>query len=92
MVRRVKHRSDDRADGAKWFAAKGYGYGAGFPVAWQGWAVIATYLVVTIGAGLLFQNKPAAAAAILVPATIILIVTAARTTRGGWRWRWGEKS
>ena len=28
--------------------------------------------------------------AILVPAIVALLVITARTTRGGWRWRWGE--
>ena len=27
-------------DGPEWFAPKRYGYGAGLPIAWQGWAVI----------------------------------------------------
>ena len=25
-----------------------------------------------------------------LPATILLLVVTAKTTRGGWRWRWGE--
>jgi hypothetical protein len=27
-----------------WFAAKRYGYGAGLPIAWQGWALLAAYM------------------------------------------------
>ncbi len=30
-------RKDDKA----WFTPKRYGYGAGLPVAWQGWALLA---------------------------------------------------
>ena len=26
-------------DGPEWFAPKRYGYGAGLPISWQGWAV-----------------------------------------------------
>ena len=33
-----------------WFPAKRYGWGWGFPTTWQGWLVIALY-VVLIGAG-----------------------------------------
>ena len=29
----------DREDGA-WFAPKRYGFGAGLPIAWQGWALL----------------------------------------------------
>jgi hypothetical protein len=26
----------------------------------------------------------------LAPLTVILMVICAKTTRGGWRWRWGD--
>lgn len=35
-----------------WFPAKRYGWGWGFPVTWQGWAVLAAF-VALFGAGLL---------------------------------------
>jgi hypothetical protein len=77
-------------DGPEWFAPKRYGYGAGLPIAWQGWAVMAAFFVMAATAAIFFADRPLTFASILAPATIILMVITARTTRGGWRWRWGE--
>ena len=77
-------------DGPEWFAPKRYGYGAGLPISWQGWAITVLYLATSIGAAMIFATRPIVLVAILVPATVALITIAARTTRGGWRWRWGE--
>jgi hypothetical protein len=75
----------------EWFAAKRYGYGAGLPIAWQGWAVLTLFMIVVAGAGLLLNDKPLLAATIVFPSIAGLLVVTAKTTRGGWRWRWGEK-
>ena len=32
-----------------WFRAKNYGFGAGLPIRWQGWALLATYLLAATG-------------------------------------------
>ena len=77
--------------GPEWFAQKRYGYGAGLPIAWQGWAVLGLYMAVVLAAVTLLEDRPLAIAAILVPATLAVMLVAARTTRGGWRWRWGRK-
>jgi hypothetical protein len=79
---------DDRPE---WFAPRRYGYGAGLPVAWQGWAVLAGFLAIVVATGLLLEGKPALQATILFPALAVLTIVTAKTTRGGWRWRWGEK-
>ena len=77
---------------AEWFAPKRYGYGAGLPVAWQGWALLGAYLALVGGTVFIFgENEPVAVLALIVPATISLIIISASTTRGGWRWRWGTK-
>jgi hypothetical protein len=76
---------------ADWFAPKRYGYGAGLPIAWQGWAVSLAYVGVIGLAAWLLPPRPANVLAVVVPATVALIVVTMRTTRGGWRWRWGEK-
>lgn len=78
-------------EGTQWFAPKRFGYGAGLPGAWQGWAVLIAYLTIVIGSSLLFSRRPLALVGIVVPATALLIVITARTTRGGWRWRWGKE-
>ena len=78
-------------DGFKWFAPKRYGYGAGSPIAWQGWALTLGYVAIVAVTAAAFSEKPAVVAAIVVPVTLLLLLVAARTTRGGWRWRWGRK-
>ena len=75
---------------AEWFSQRRYGYGAGLPIAWQGWLVVIVYVATVMGALLLLGERNPASYAILIIATAILLVIAARTTRGGWRWRWGK--
>lgn len=72
---------------ADWFTAKRFGYGAGVPITWQGWAVTIAYLLLAIGAALLVQRSLLAFFAILIPATLGFLIITAKTTRGGWRWR-----
>lgn len=77
-----------------WFPPKRYGYGAGLPIAWQGWVVLGVYIAALLGLALLApgQSGPGqigVAVAVLV-LTAALIVITRRRTRGGWRWRWGE--
>jgi hypothetical protein len=74
----------------EWFAPKRFGIGAGLPIAWQGWAVIAGYALLVALSAWLFGRHDARALAIVIPATIGLIVLTALTTKGGWRWRWGD--
>ena len=77
-------------DGPEWFAPKRYGYGSSLPIAWQGWAVTLGFIAITIGSAFCFAERPIVMFAILVPATVALMVITARTTKGGWRWRWGK--
>jgi hypothetical protein len=77
-------------DGPEWFSAKRFGYGAGMPRSWQGWLVTAIYLAIVLGAGLGFPDKPVIGLSIVVPATALFLLVAWRTTKGGWRWRWGD--
>ena len=77
---------------AEWFETKRYGYGSGLPIAWQGWAVTIAYVALVLGSALLFiPLRPVLFIAVTLPATVALLIIAARTTRGGWRWRWGSK-
>lgn len=78
------------ADGPEWFAPKRFGYGAGLPIKWQGWALSAAYVAIVIGAAAGLDDHPLAIAAIVIPATIAFLLVCNRTTRGGWRWRWGK--
>jgi hypothetical protein len=70
-----------------WFAAKRFGIGSGWPIAWQGWVAAGLFLVGLFGAAL-FVNWPLN---ILLEAIVVIaffVVNAAKT-QGGWRWRWG---
>ena len=77
-------------DGPEWFAAKQYGLGAGLPIRWQGWLVLIVYTGAVVGAFAWFGERHAASFAVLIIATAALLVITARTTKGGWRWRWGR--
>ena len=76
-------------DGKPWFAPKRFGLGAGLPIAWQGWALLAAHVALILGCTLLFKERPA----ILVPVVLVLgllpLPLYAAKTRGGWHWRWG---
>jgi hypothetical protein len=78
--------TEDRA----WFAPKRFGYGAGLPIAWQGWAVLAVYLLVTIGsATVLIRYSIPGFVIVTTVATAVLLPICRAKTRGGWRWRNG---
>ena len=79
------------ADGPDWFRPKRYGYGAGLPLKWQGWALVAITIAIIWGAVALFPDRPLIILSVAIPVTLVCTLVAARTTRGGWRWRWGEK-
>jgi len=79
----------DDGSGPEWFAPKRFGYGGGRPISWQGWLVVAVYVGIALAAARLIGAKPLAMAGVLVPATAVLILIVAKTTRGGWHWRWG---
>jgi len=79
------------SDGPEWFAPKRYGYGSGLPISWQGWAVTIGFLAIAIAVVIAFRARPLVMFAIMVPATTALLVICASTTRGGWRWRWGDE-
>jgi hypothetical protein len=77
--------SDDR----EWFAPKRYGWGA-VPISWQGWALTIAFVAVAITSARAFHGKPLLIFAVMIPVTLVFLVICARTTKGGWRWRWGE--
>jgi hypothetical protein len=76
------------SDGPEWFAPKRYG--AGLPISWQGWALTIGFVLFATVLGVTMGKHPLQLVATVIPAAILFIVISARTTRGGWRWRWGE--
>ena len=83
-------------DDKPWFAAKTYGYGAGLPICWEGWAFLAGYIGVTF-LGVHLANAYASGdlrsiammAAIVVPLAIAVLIMRKKTD-GGWHWRNGS--
>ena len=77
-----------------WFAPKRLGYGAGLPIAWQGWALVGTYIAFMAGwSGFITRGDWtgwAIWAVGVIAATAILLVVAKKRTRGGWRYRDGS--
>ena len=79
------------SNGPDWFAPKRYGYGAGLPISWQGWAVTLAFVLATALLAVTLGRRPMQLMAAIIPISAAFIVICARTTRGGWRWRWGEE-
>ena len=76
--------------GKPWFSPKLFGYGAGLPISWEGWAALGGYVAVMVVGALVieFTQSPyrLLAAIPMALASIMLIVVARARTRGGWRW------
>lgn len=71
-----------------WFPAKQYGWGWGPPVTWQGWLVLAVYLVLVVTSLLaLRQSNRLVVVGVLTLALIgVCWVKGERP-----RWRWGRE-
>jgi len=72
-----------------WFAPKRYGIGS-VPVTWQGWAITIGFVVLLLALVVTLRRQPIQLFAAVIPLFTVFVVISARTTRGGWRWRWGE--
>ena len=79
------------SDEPEWFSPKRYGIGASWPISWQGWALVAFYLVMLAAAGFIIPYSWIGYASIVIIVTVAFTIVASRTTRGGWRWRWGDE-
>ncbi len=72
-----------------WFAAKRYGYGASWPIAWQGWAALVVFLAAI---GLACVRLAGTLRVVGVGAIVVgFALVCAAKTEGGWRWRWGRR-
>ena len=78
------------SDGPEWFAPKRYGFGS-VPITWQGWAITLAFVAIVTATSVALAERPVQLIAALIPIFTIFFVICARTTRGGWRWRWGEE-
>lgn len=71
-----------------WFAVKRTGYGVGLPITWEGWLVLAVYVVFATAGGILLS--PLIFSLMLVLATAIVLYIAYTRSDGEWRWRDGD--
>ena len=75
-----------------WFPAKRYGWGWGFPITWQGWAVFLGYIFLILSATqLVLPTRPVLFGVCVVVLTAGLILICWLKGEKP-RWRWGEKS
>ena len=77
-------------DEEAWFAPKRFGIG-GLPIRWQGWALILGFVAALVALTFAFRGHPLQLIAAVIPLALAFVVIAARRTRGGLRWRWGEE-
>ena len=75
-----------------WFPAKRYGWGWGPPSAWQGWAVLVSYLVLILG-GIPFVQASMGSLIFLVYvlALTVALIAICWLTGERPRWRWGKR-
>lgn len=78
-----------------WFAAKRYGYGAGLPIARQGWVLLGLWAGAMAGIAALARTPSAmprlGVIVLLLVVTGIFLAVVYRRTQGGWKWRWGSE-
>jgi hypothetical protein len=88
-VRWTKDRSMNDHRPKWWFALKRHGYGASLPIAWQGWSVLALFLVALLAVRAELTGTVRVIAVLVLVA--LLVTTCALKTEGGWHWRWNRK-
>jgi hypothetical protein len=71
-----------------WFAPKRFGYGAGLPISWEGWAVLIIFLLGVVASAIMLHGPSRFVVVMALIAALIVIV--ASKTAGSWRWRRGE--
>jgi hypothetical protein len=78
--------------GKPWFRVKRYGFGAGLPCSWEGWALLIGFLVIVISSAIVLVGRnPMMHLGVVLASTAILVVVSWRKSDGPWKWRWGDK-
>ena len=73
-----------------WFAAKRYGWGWGLPTTWQGWLVLAAFVVLVIVGSIIFPPGKHTWSYIAYVAVLGVLVIGICWLKGEPpRWRWG---
>lgn len=80
--------------GKPWFRVKQYGYGAGFPCSWEGWALLAGFIgllvVISSLAPDMAVDHPWAFTIGHIGLGVGLIWIVWRKSDKPWAWRWGQ--
>ena len=74
-------------DDRPWFRPKRRGYGAGLPIAWQGWLAIALHIVLITGVAVLLNGQPILMTIFVILAGVAPMSLYRARTEGGWKWR-----
>lgn len=73
-----------------WFPAKRYGWGWGLPVRWQGWLVLAIFLMLVAVGAFLFPPRTHMPGYVIYIMVLCVVLTAICWLKGEPpRWRWG---
>lgn len=72
-----------------WFPAKRYGWGWGFPIAWQGWVVYLVFILLVLGGSIWYVRTLN-----LLYFVYLAVISAGLIAVCWWkgeplRWRWG---
>jgi phosphate/sulfate permease len=85
--------SGGEASGRYWFHAKRYGWGWGLPSSWQGWVVLALFVVGMTAGGIAGEvlDSPwdAIVAVVLIASSIVGLLVACFRKGEPPQWRWG---
>ena len=74
-------------DDRPWFRPKRRGYGAGLPIAWQGWLVMALHIALITGVAVLLKDQPIWMTIFVILAGVAPMPLYRARTEGGWKWR-----
>ncbi|MFP3435210.1 hypothetical protein SB781_36220, partial [Paraburkholderia sp. SIMBA_061] len=74
-------------DNRPWFRPKSRGYGAGLPIAWRGWVLMALHIALVTGVAVLLRERPVLMTAFVILAGLAQLPIYHARTEGGWRWR-----
>ncbi len=75
-----------------WFPAKRYGWGWGMPCAWQGWVVLAAYVLLACGGAVFLKpdkNLGLWIAYVAILSVIMILICFLKGEKP--RWRWGKE-
>jgi hypothetical protein len=74
-----------------WFPAKRYGWGWGVPRTWQGWLVLAVFVLLMIVGALIFPPRAGPGPYLAYVGVLCVLLVAVCWLKGEPpRWRWGD--